>query len=510
MGRSGSTPPLRAAALAVLAACLGLLGSCTDETPAGNGLSDIGVIEGRVTECGLPVPATVTFRDGLSPFSHIEVSVQADSSGWFHAELPLGLYGYFLSIDNVNGPRNIDADTVLVGRAIRRKDLARGRAQVGLSLPAVCEGGYCWLDLDARGIGFSRGAFVTDGALRFDLRLMPPAAYALRLDAGFVMGDVLVHTEANPALAESLRVVTDAVATLTHDFRGDYCSLSGRVTGTPNLRGDRVRISAVTANGRQRGSMTCEDDGTFRLDLITPEPLRLRAGVESIEQWFGGDSFENATVFDLQPGLHLDGINLTGGGLRVSFDGPGDLVRNEASVLVVEENGAEHLINNSSANPLVIENLRPGRVRLQVLGGCVRQRWQMQWYGGGASADEATWLDIVTGQLLDVSLTLATGGAITGTLVSTNNRDLYGMAVALHDLDGHRLCPNTLTMRDGQLDLPGIGDGDYLLGLYLSSTPWWYPGTWARSEAVPVSIVDGGTVSGLVWPLPFPYLKVAP
>jgi hypothetical protein len=499
---------LRAIALAGVPVCLILVASCAEDAPTSVDRSDVGVLEGRVTEAGLPVPARISFESASGAEPEVRISVYADSTGWYRVELPLGLYRRSFRLGDQSAMCCGDRDTVLVGRAVRRRDFARGRARITIALPPAYEDRSAWLNLASSEQAASYWTSIADGAAHYDLRMMPPDGYTMRVSFDYRMVYVYVPSDDDPARADTLRVGADAVTDRTIDFRDRHASISGRVhCGTAQLSSD-LRVEVRDVYGASRGSVTCGSDGSYRVDLILPEPVRLRSTHGPISRWFGGDAIGDATVYDLQPGDALTGIDQAAGVLRARFDGPGDLVENAAVVLLRDENGTETVFTNTPQNPLVIGNLKPGRFQLFVAGGCVGQPWKPQWYEGSGSVEGATFLDIVDGQVTDVAMTLVAGGAITGTLAYTG--DPWGMTIGLRDVDGGRICPTTVTIRDSLFELPGLPDGDYRLALYLGSSPWWYPGTWSLDESAIVSVVDGGTVSGLVWPLPFPYGKAAP
>ena len=490
--------------------CLLLLVSCTEQLPVGGALSDIGVLEGRITEAGVPVPAKISFFGASeSPYSS-EFAIQADSTGWYRAEMPLGRYSYSLSVDGVSGPWYSWQDTVTVGRAVRRWDLARGRARISLGLPSAFDQQAIGLRVDAPWVTSSHQTTAVAEAASFDLRLMKPADYTMKLNPDVTGESLYLPDNGNPTAAQTMRVGTDAVVEYAFDFRGRHASLTGRVISSPLLRGQDMRVEVMIGTDIRRALVTCGDDGAFRLDLLAPEPVRLRADHQDVERWFGGDSFSTATVYDLSPGVHLTDANLSSGGLRVRFEGPGDLVDNAGSMLILDDAGVEHLVPNTTSNPIVVENLRPGPIRLRVLGGCEGQPWLSQWYDGQATPEEATTPDIVAGQLTDVVVTLAGGGAISGTLAFNDDNPPWSVPASVHDTDGHRLCPGNVRFWGHSFSFRGLSDGEYLLAIYLGSTPWWYPGTWELVDAEPASIVDGGTVTGLVWRLPFPYGKASP
>lgn len=495
--------------VAFLAAGLVAVSSCTDDPPPGVPSSSVGMVEGYVIEAGQPVAAWVRFNSQNSDVLRVEVVTTADSTGWYHVELPLGVYRIQPTATEGESAA-ADVDTVTVGRAPRRKDLVRGRAGVEIGLPTAFEGRLAWLRLSGQSHQYSFHTYVADSTANFDLRMMPLGAYGMALDMPTVSGDVILINESGGVAVDSLQVSAEAPTHGAADFRSTYASIAGRVTSSPWFRGDNVYVDLVDSQGHSLDSAECDADGSFRCDFLVPVTVRLRVQNSGLERWFGGDDFSSATVYAMEPGQHLTGVELSGGGLSVRFEGPGDIVNNTAVLALRAAGGSEYFTTYPSRNPTFIEMLAEGPYTLYVYGACAGQPWQPQWYDGATDLLDATTVEIVEGQMHEITMTLAAGGLITGTFVSHTGNMPWSIRVALCDTLGHQLCPQTVPVDRTQMRLPGLRDGDYHLAMYLSSSPWWYPGTWLPSEATTISIRDGGTVSGLVWDLPFPYKKAAP
>ncbi len=210
------------------------------------------------------------------------------------------------------------------------------------------------------------------------------------------------------------------------------------------------------------------------------------------------------------PGANAEGVDFAGGGLSVGFAGPGVRIANAADLVLVDPDGQEFEVSNYSQNPLLIDNLRAGQWRLYTPGGCAGEPWQPQWWENAADLAHATPLNIVAGQVLDLTVTLVSGGSVSGTMVRRAGTGLWLLSISPCDLAGNPLCVPPATTWNESFELVGIPDGEYLLAIYLTPTPWWYPGTWERAEADTVRVVDGGDVTGLSWTLPFPYKGAAP
>jgi len=485
------------------------LGACTGELADVGPLSDVGVVEGEVREAGLPVPAIVRFRDLHTEGLDVAVTVHADSTGWYRAALPLG--DYLLTLSTPEGPyyANSGKDTVRVGRAVRRLDIERGRARVAVRLPAVYDESRAWLNLWSPSHRATQGVDTDDGLAEFDLRLVPPGAYTMRLRAGegaiefYLPGSYLISD------ADTLRVGTgDAFYEL--DLCDRHVSVSGRITGSWRSQNLEMRACLDAAGERTPASVYCEADGSFRLDLLVPEPVKLFSECAYVKQWYGGNTEATATVFDLQPGDHLTGIDLTEGSLRLRFEGPADLLDNSAQFLLRSEDGVDLPLPWFEGNPTVVPNLSPGRYRLYIFGHCRGEPWQPQWYEGAVDEAGAQPVDIEAGGVRDVTVALLAGGSISGMFTRDGGLLPYGLGVTVRDRDGEPLCDRTAYMAEGQLRLVGLADGEYYLSVVFANATWWYPGTAVFAEATRLTIIDSGAVTGVVWPLPSPKQRSTP
>lgn len=487
---------------ALIAVSFGLLclGACTGELAEVGPLSDIGVVEGVVREAGLPVPATVRFRALHTEGLEVEVVVHADSTGWYRAALPLGDYRLDLSLAGDSFLAGGDEDTVRVGRAVRRFDIGRGRARVAVRLPAVYEEQWARLYLLEPGDSYTQRVDVHDGLAGFDLRLVPPGAYTMWLRVNGSDEFLLPGTHLTSD-ADTLRVgVGEAFYEI--DLCDRHVSLSGHITGSWQSQGLFMYAYLDAMSGLSRANAACEADGSFRLNLLVPEPVKLSVQCENVEQWYGGRTAATATVFDLQPGDHLTGLELTEGSLRLRFEGPADLLDNNAYFLLRSDDGTDLQLPTFSRNPTLVPNLPPGRYRLFIYGHCRAEPWQPQWYPGAADEAGAQPVDIEAGGIRDLTVALLAGGSISGMFTRESGPVPYGLNVTLCDRDGEPLCDRAAFVQEGRIRLADLADGEYLLSVSFLGGTWWYPGTAEFAEAARLTITDGGDVTDVVWPLP--------
>lgn len=483
------------ATLVALGGLLGI-GACMSELPQADPSSSIGVVEGRVREGALGVPAYVDFRDETGPL-YTELRVTADSTGWYRAELPIGLYSVRVGFAGSGTYFAADSDTILVGRCVRRRDFERARGHVALTLPSVFEGNYVRLNLTGARNRAAGEVRVVDGRADFDLRLLPRTSYVMRVSIGYDMAEFFLPSTYVSGDGDSL-VATSGAAEYSVDLREHYASVSGRVTGSWQNSGDGMEVQVVTTGGRNISEVTCNDDGSYRIDILVPEPVKVRTICRYVENWYGGTSLASATVFDLQPGLGVTGVDLAEGSLKILFDGPGDRVPSYHSFVLRREDGSE-IAMRTYGNPVRVPNLPEGRYHLRVDGFCVDDPWQPQWYDGAADADGSVPLDVVVGATRELTMVLRSGGSILGRFEGETDNDWNSHAVFVHDGAGAEVCGEPLYMYYGAFSLEGLPDGDYCLSLGSRGQPYWYPGTFVLAEATRLTISGGNAITDLLW-----------
>ncbi|MBK6733926.1 MAG: hypothetical protein IPG61_07510 [bacterium] len=483
----------------VLVAIVVAMGACVSEMPDPTPLAEVGVLEGRVSEAGVPVPARLMLRNlvgGIEVFADID----ADSSGWYRLELPIGIYRASLRLGN-SGSVESDLDTVSVGRAVRRKDFVRGRARVSVTLPPAFDGEEARLQIASPYCDAYRYVEVVDGEATFEFRLLPPATYGMILYARSGRDAVFLPGTVNAADADSLHVASDSVS-YSVDLRPGHITVSGNVSGSWQLGRQAMRVRAVTPFGATRSEVDCEPDGSFRIDLFAAEQLRFSARCNGVEQWFGGTSFQGATVYNVQPGDHVTGLELSEGGLRISTVGPGLLVDDRVDFLLVHPDGRRRWFATDQWRPSQISNLEAGTYRLYISGFCSADPWLPQWYDDAATESEAMPLTVVNGAFTDVNLVLRPGGALVGTLVEEDGDAGYIGSIFVQDQAGQDICGSSGHATTGAFSVDGLPDGSYYLRASFSGDNWWYPGTGDFSQAILLTVADSDTIGNLVWTVP--------
>lgn len=502
--------PARGPAVRLLAVILLAASGCTlgPEEPAPK--SGYGVIEGYLLECGEPVPATIEFLLQSPVDLDARAEVTPDSTGWYRVELPVGNYRVSLRPE-VDAPWLLgnysEADTVQLGRVVRRRDFLRGRARIDVSLPPWFDGSTVTLRLSRPEASAEQRTTAEDGAAAFDLRLVPIHGYLMRLDPSGDMPTFMLPGTFLVANADSLHI-GNVPATYAADLRGRFARVEGRVTGSWQQSGLPMDVFATSPSGSSRGLARCDPDGAFRLDLIAPDLVRIASRCGPMYRWFGEAATGSPTLYELAPAQLITGLEMSEGGLRLDFEGPGLLADNLGSVVLVHPDGTRQTLDlGFYRNPALFSNLAAGDYRLQVVGGCALDPWVTQWYDGAIDEADALPLTVVEGALTDATIRQEAGGVLRGVFAGEPEVTMTDRRIDLYDAGGTPVCGNGAWFWGGAFEWPGLPDGVYVLGTVISSTSWWYPGTTELDQAERLTIVDGAVVSDLIWQVP-PHTEV--
>ncbi len=296
---------LSAAAALALALALAMPGCVAEPDDIGT-LSQIGVVEGRVLEAGQPVATTIIFRDGLDDALTVRASAAVDSTGWYRVALPIGQYGIEFDTDINYLYSSGIVDTITVGRTVRRKDLSLGRIAISVKVPAEFAGTRSRVDVYRPEFRTESSATIADSVATFDMRLMPFGAYLMKMRLGEPGSTFFLPGSSFVAEADSLHVGADQQV-YEVDLRPRFARISGQVTGSWQGGANPMAVLAYNEYYGHVATTSCEPDGTFRLDLLGGMRLRFVASCGNVDQWFGGNSFQTATVYDVARRLRKAG-----------------------------------------------------------------------------------------------------------------------------------------------------------------------------------------------------------
>jgi len=471
-------------------------------------LFEVGAIEGFVRSAGQGVAVRMQFRNypGQGP-RYLDCGTESDSTGWYHLELPTGLYR--LEISGAHGMYYLIScrDSIRITPSIHRCDIDHCRAEITVSVPVEFEDRSFDLKLKSQNSSYSfYPGRVEAGSVRFVSSLLPAGTYHMELHHSRPSGTFYLPGTLDRTAADSLIVTPDTVITYGCDFSTKYAAISGQVNGSWQVASvGRPEVEVITADSLRLGYGRCDLDGSFTVGVFHPQPVRLRVSYAGIVQWLGGDSYETARVFDLQPGDRVNDVEFRESGMQVWLEGPADLVRHEARAFIQDEFGNELISNYHARNSFSICNLPPGRYYLQLDGRCDGQIWIPQWYDGAETLASATPIDLAEGELEQITVTLVEGGRIEGSVLSADGQPLPTSICALFDAEGQPFCQGWrqwIEFAGGGFSFAGLSNGEYYLATrQYSNDTWWYPGTEHLTEATPIVISELATVSGITWSL---------
>lgn len=484
-----------------------VVAGCQEDTPSPT-CPDyaVGALEGYTLSVGQPVSLDIRAR-GIdeSGWGEIAAETSTDSTGYYRFDLPSGLYRLEVNLGDGFSFDYEERDTVRVRQTVRRYDLWRGRVEVQVGVPDVFEGEEGSLRLYGESNSETMHAYVQSGQLHFVFPFQSLGSYKMLLSLAnqsqFFLPDTYVRSE-----GQSLDVGKDEVARYEVDFSETYATISGVVTGSWLLAGQSpmevTLYSSSPYNNAGRGS--CDDDGAFTCGVLVPGPHKMKTNYGYyIDQWVGGVSFETAQVFDVQPGDEITGITVVESGIAVRVEWPGDLIGSTPPITIRDENDLEQSVSGPGGNPYYLCNLSPGRYYVQVGQHCDDKTWVPQWFGGTGNFEDAEPIDLVAGELREISVTLVEGGRIEGEVRDQDGLVPVYAQYLLFDTDGVSLCNYWKSWPSDRMHFTGVPDGTCLVAARdPDSQSWYHPGTYDIAEATRIVIENHQTVSGLIWTLP--------
>ncbi len=532
-----------------------LLSCSSDDQPCGLEVS-AGTIEGKVSCGGLDLNGVITavpIVDGQAVEAILET--QPDANGLYSLDLPAGRYvvklqaGYSRYVYDYTGSLpgygQIPADTLLVDETHSHQgvDFELGGLTLQLELSGNLDGEIGEVVLhryEAQSSGgwttfVSQGsAVITDGRLNVEIAGILPGDYQVEIVLGrrhyacycpYDGEHFWMPGTREQSASPWYSVEPDSVVALETSIALEPARLEGRIIGAwlelglstePEL--SIVSPDSVPIMGRRR----VESDGSFGLDIHLPGPVKLLVTQStlnygfgsngSISQWIGGPGFEEATVFDLQLGETISGIELVQSGVRVAVNAPDHRFGEStfefydpATLALV----ASVPITSTFDGPFGIANLWPGDFYLRVDHNPSlfdTAAWRPQWFDRTTSIEEAQLVTIINeDDILTLDLTLELGGMIDGTLnLGPDVEDFYYIVITPADEFSSLYFTYVFDGHSGY-ELRGLADGGYRVGLFPAGQGWqwpspppegtaWYPGTEDWNSAEVLQILDAGSV----------------
>jgi hypothetical protein len=532
-------------------ALLVIAGGCSDSTEHLGPEVPAGRIAGRVRTGDMPTDARVVAERIFGEAgSEAWYRTGLDANGFYSLDVPAGRYVVGLEFGYSRPYTYSDAglrygdlppDTLWVDAPVSpvSVDFDLGSVTVQLDVSAGLEGEQGEIRLYRRGAESvsqptyvrSAGADIASGHLAVQLPGVLPGEYQVEAilgrrvyacDCPYDGEHFWLPATRDRSESPWYRVAADSVTALTSVVTTEPARIEGSVTGAwlamglttePEL--SIVSVDSTVIMGRRR----LVDGGTFAIDLHVPGLVKLAVTQGGIEQWFGGPGFADATVYTLQLGQTISGLELVQCGLRLVAD---SLDPSESAASVRLYDPEDHRLvatggGNLGAGAIAgIPNLWPGEFLMHVSAASPGSTsWRPQWFDHADGIESAQRITITAvGEIVPVELILDLGGAMRGRVEAGEGPpETYIVVVTT---SGNNACwgSDIAWSDDLAFAFAGLPDGDYKIGaIPYDHSMWdvgepapdgtvWYPGTADWDDAGNLTIYNASVVADIVIPVP--------
>ncbi|WNB85388.1 peroxidase family protein [Cellulomonas sp. ATA003] len=296
---------------------------------------------------------------------------------------------------------------------------------------------------------------------------------------------------------ESAATITVSGATTADIALVGTHTLSGVVrTGTGVLAGATVQVYTASTRTWLRSATSAADGaysvaglpvGSYRLYVQPNEP-----GLPN--RWFGGASFETATVVTVDGATAMDVVLSGAGSLSGSVMAGGQPLSGAAVQVYTADTRTWVRSGTSGADgSYSVPGLTAGSYRLYVQPN--EPGYPNRWFGG-VSFETATEVAVDGATPMDV--VLSTAGSLSGA-VTAGGQALSGAAVQVYTADTRTWVRSGTSGADGAYSVAGLPAGSYRL--YVQPNEPGYPNRWlggASFETATVVTVDGATPMDVV------------
>ena len=525
--------------------CLGACGESTTEPQEPD--LPTGTILGTVRSGGIPLDATVrATRVGLPDGDQSLFEFKVRPDGTYGLDVPMGRYVVGLRFGeswdltytySAMGVRLGDAppDTLVVQSIYSpvSADFVLASLRVHVDLPPDFDGAVGVVQLHRRGDtpplspwsyrGSQYGA-VQNGSLDLALSGVLPGSYRVEVEVGFSSEPFWIPGVRDSALSPWIEVPPDRSPEVRGRVGPEVARIQGRIIGAWLEMG--LSSGPEVALLDPDSTLVCRSgvaaDGRFDAKTFFPGPVKLLVRQYGIDQWIGGRTFEDASVFQLEAGRTISGIELVQSGMQVEIGGLYPRVGaawfrlyDATTLAPAAASLAQPWYNLTVALP----NLRPGTYRMYIEPHSFgSQWWAPQWFDrANNSASGATITIGREGEVVPISVVLEKGGTIAGAVHEaegvTGDYSLY-LTRADDPAPSSRTYAWSLNLG---FRFEGLPDGDWKVGASrlspsnpYSDTPpaetVWFPGTtdWQAAGIIPIRNFGDVTSIDIVMPSPQP------
>ena len=462
---------------------------------------DVGAVEGFVTIAGEGVATSIGVRPYDGPQQGRQIlTFESAADGFYRVDLPNGLYRFYVPPSTATTVTTMKyRDSVQVESKIAQLNIPRTRFHVRLTFPEMMNGKRCRGCLDGAE-RFTMDEEIVDGKVDLIAPIIPPGDYQfyinLQTDKFWLPGSF------DPSEAETFTLTASDSMLITKSF-ASYATISGTITGSWKVTDvGTPTVTAFCADSTLVGATSVNTSGEFLLELFEAQPIKLLVSIGGIDNWIGDETFESATLYNLQAEEQLTGITYIESGISCQIIARDPLNVSVVSVILIDENDREYRPDDFWHSEVAISNLRPGSYKMYIFGYCREQNWAPQWYDGADEGDEATLIDLGEGGHTQLMMELRSGGLIEGNVTRHNGRATNFARIILYSASGSLLCPYATYTNNGYFRISGLANSDFLVAVEDDLDElWWYPGTTAIDSATVISIDEYNTVSDIDWSL---------
>jgi len=464
----------------------------------------------------------------------IEVAVQPDGAFWM--DVPAGRYNVRLLLGDSGirywyraagpGYGSLRPDTLVVDddRSPVSVDFDLASVHLLLGVSTELDGGSAWVRLHRREVGATPSVWsfpsarIADGTVDVVLPGVLPGMYRVQTLVNvpdYSSGGewIWVPGVRDSSEAAWFEVSTGGITDVQARFDAPPARIQGEVTGAWQALGlsSGPEVGLVTPDSvAVAGPLPVRADGKFDVKIFLPASVKIYVRHQSVVQWLGGLNFDEATIYELEPGRTISGVDFVESGLRVDIQEPNPGTYD--AMFNFYDAGTRELRvqwRSTSTRPaLGIPNLRPGVYLVQIVADQPGERsWAPQWFDRAESPDGATPITIANeGDVPRIVVVLDRGGTIAGTIDGPSS-GVYGIYLAQAD-DPARWSSTVVSSGYPSFSFQGLPDGDWKLGAWpyvWGDTPAlppptivWYPGTSSWSEAGVLSMRNHEDVTGVV------------
>jgi len=435
------------------------------------------------------------FRDGF-PYNPYYGSVSTTDGSYSITQLPPGKYEvlfstYYASYYNqyYQNADNVAAATlvpVTIGSTVTGINAVLVVAPAVPTDPAVVTGKV--VDLDNAPLA---GVLVRAGTSGVQATTDATGSFVMTAS----VRDYTLYVSKTGYASTSVGIWAGAANTSDNPFKVDTLSLSrvttitGKVTSGPSNAPapySYVR-AALVGSGDETGTWT-GSDGTYSFSGLPEGSYTVSAdpSADYVKTYYDGAGVSSlARYVTIGQGSTTTGIDIHRGkaaSVSGSVKRADGTAAGSASVTIVSY-GYTRTITTGADGGFTFGGLSAGSYVISATGG-----GSTVWWNGAGSRTTASSIDVSGDDVSGVTLTLPTGYTLGGTLTDSGGQALASGILYLRAANGQQT--QATSSATGAYAFHGVASGTYTLGLQVSYSIVWLPGTYSLSQAATFDVTS--------------------